>query len=108
MWKTILRLLPEAFSLLRLIPAVRKYFEVERRRVRASLISQLAADALSLVALQKGVSLDEAAQLQELIDQLRDKLIGEGLAKNNAEEIAKASIAGALAKLKAREELLGQ
>ena len=106
--QTFLRLLPEVFGLLRLIPAVRKYFEVERRRSRASLISQLAQDALSLVVLQKGVTPEQGAQLHELIETLEQKLIGEGLAKANARAIAEAALAGAVAKLKARQELLGE
>jgi hypothetical protein len=103
----LLKWLPEVFGVLRLIPAVRQYFEVERRRTRASLISQLAQDALALVALQKGVTLEQAAQLDELIEAIEAKLLGEGLAKTNAREIARAAAAGALAKLRAREDLIG-
>ena len=108
MWlRSALKWLPEVVGLLRLMPAVRKYFEVERRRVRAGLISDLAQDVLALVSLQHGISLEEAAQLDELIDELEAKLLGEGLvSKARARGIAKASAAGVVAKLRAREDLL--
>ncbi len=109
MWlKSILKWVPELVGLIRLVPAVRQYFEVDRRRVRASLISQLAHDVLSLVALQKGVSMEEAAQLAELIDLLAEKLVGEGLvSKARSKAIAASSAAGAVAKLRARADLEG-
>lgn len=105
--KTALKWLPEVVGVLRLVPAVRKYFEVERRRARAGLISDLAQDVLALVAMQEGVSISEASQLDSLIDRLEAKLLGEGLVgKANARDIAKASAAGVVAKLRAREDLL--
>jgi len=110
MWfKAVLKWLPEIVGVIRLVPAVRQYFEVGRRRLRAGLISDLAQDALALVVLQKGVSIEEAAQLDELIDSLEAKLLGEKLVgKANARDIAKASAAGVVAKLRAREDLLGR
>lgn len=104
----LLKWLPELVGLIRLVPSVRRYFDVARRQQRASLISQLAQDALALVALQKGVSLEKAAQLDELIQEIEARLIGEGVAPEDVNAIAKRAAAGALAKLKARSELLGQ
>ncbi len=103
-----LKWLPEIVGLIRLVPAARRYFDVSRRRLRAGLISDLAHDVLSLVALQRGVSLSEAAQLDELIDQLEAKLLGERLVgKANARDIARSAAAGVVARLNAREALLG-
>jgi hypothetical protein len=103
----LVKWLPELVGLIRLVPAVRRYFDVSRRRVRASLISQLAQDALALIALQRGVSLEQAAQLDELIEEIEAKIVGEGVDPAKARSIAKSAAAGALAKLRAREELLG-
>jgi hypothetical protein len=103
----LLKWLPELVGLIRLVPSVRRYFDVARRRERAGLISQLAQDALALVALQKGVSLEQAAQLDELIEEIEARLIGEGIDPSATKAIAKRAAAGALARLKAREELTG-
>lgn len=104
----LLKWLPELVGLIRLVPSVRRYFDVERRRSRASLISQLAQDALALVALQKGVSLEQAAQLDELIEEIEARLIGEGVDPSDVNAIAKRAAAGAVAKIRARSELLGE
>ena len=102
----LVKWLPELVGLIRLVPTVRRYFEGAHRRLRAQHISELAQDVLALVALQKGVSLEKAAQLDELIEQLTAKLVGEGLAGSNAKAIARSAAAGAVAKLRARADLL--
>lgn len=101
--------LPQIFSLLRLVPQVVSYFEVSRRQTRTRLIAELAHDAVALVALQKGVDPVEAAQLQELIDQLADTLLGQKLVRaKRAKAIAAQAAAGAAAQIGARADLLSQ
>jgi hypothetical protein len=53
------------------------------------------------------VSLEQAAQLDELIEEIEARLIGEGIDPSATKAIAKRAAAGALARLKAREELTG-
>jgi hypothetical protein len=77
------------------LPRVRRYFAPERRTLRAELFSKLASDVISLVVLQKGLTPDQAARSQEVIDLLKAQLLRQGVRKENAEAVARRALAGA-------------
>ena len=103
------RWLPEVVGIIRMIPAVRNYFTVARRQTRTRLIADLAFDAVALVAHQDGLDPAQAAQLQGLIDELATTLIVQQLVTSgDARAIAARAAAGAAAKIRSREALVGK
>ena len=109
-WEALIDLIPEVVGLIAMLPVVRNYFGVAKREKRARLISRLAQDTLALVAHQKGVSLARAAQLDELIRALEEKLLGAGVDPAKVRDVALSALAGALERVDpgaaARERLL--
>jgi len=108
---SVLSLAVQVVGLVGLLPPIRKYFAVARRRSRAELISRLVLDGLALAADRKGISPAVASKSTEVLEEIKRKLLGAGVDPAKVEEIAAAALAGAVARLgnkeAARDELLG-
>jgi hypothetical protein len=88
----------EILALIGVLPKLRGYFDQRRRRDRATLLSQIADDVISVVAIQKGISQEAAASSHEAIAIMRDRVIAEGVKASQARAIAERSLAGRVVK----------
>lgn len=95
--------------------AVQRRLASGRRRDVALLVAHLAQEALSAAMRQKGVPSNEAAQLEEAVKDLVDRLIGAGVDPAKAVDMAPRALAAAQAseaamveaRRAARQKLLG-
>jgi hypothetical protein len=110
---TLVQLGLEVLTVLGVGPAVLRWLHIGRRARMASLVAQLAQEALIAVARRKGVAPAEASQMDEAVEMLRQRLVASGMDPKKASDAARAALAGAAhpaedLAAEARKRLLGE